>query len=55
MKCSAILSRSRHWASVNCSDPPSRLVVSVDYPYRVVYFRFVGTHRTYDAIDAGTI
>ena len=32
-----------------------RLVVSVNYPYRVVYIRFVGTHKMYDAIDAGTI
>ncbi len=32
-----------------------RLVVSVNYRYRVVYIRFVGTHRAYDAIDAGTV
>lgn len=29
-----------------------RLVVRVNYPYRVVYIRFVGTHAEYDAIDA---
>jgi len=28
-----------------------RLVVRVNYPYRVVYIRFVGTHRQYDRID----
>jgi mRNA interferase HigB len=28
-----------------------RLVVKVNYPYRVIYIRFVGTHRQYDAID----
>ena len=28
-----------------------RLVVRVNYPYRVVYIRFVGTHREYDKID----
>ncbi|MDB5333073.1 MAG: mRNA interferase HigB [Phycisphaerales bacterium] len=28
-----------------------RLVVKVNYPYRVMYIRFVGTHRQYDAID----
>ena len=29
-----------------------RLVVKVNYPYRVVYVRFVGTHAEYDAVDA---
>jgi mRNA interferase HigB len=28
-----------------------RLVVRVNFPYRVVYIRFVGTHRQYDRID----
>lgn len=28
-----------------------RLVVKINYPYRVVYIRFVGTHRQYDKID----
>lgn len=29
-----------------------RLVVKINYPYRVVYIRFVGTHAEYDGIDA---
>ncbi len=29
-----------------------RLVVKINYPYRVVYVRFVGTHAGYDRIDA---
>src|SRR5574337_1097187 len=29
-----------------------RLVVKINYPYRVVYIRFVGTHAEYDRINA---
>ena len=32
-----------------------RIVVWVNYPYRVVYVRFIGTHVQYNAIDAQTI
>src|SRR5580698_4975294 len=32
-----------------------RLVVKVNYPYRVVYIRFVGTHEQYDAVDVTEI
>jgi mRNA interferase HigB len=32
-----------------------RLVVWINYPYRVVYIRFIGTHAQYDRIDAQTI
>jgi mRNA interferase HigB len=32
-----------------------RIVVWINYPYRVVYIRFVVTHRQYDAIDAQRI
>ena len=32
-----------------------RLVVWINYPYRVVYIRFVGTHKQYDRIDVPTI
>ena len=32
-----------------------RIVVWINYPYRVVYIRFIGTHRQYVQIDAQTI
>lgn len=32
-----------------------RLVVWINYAYRVVYIRFFGTHEQYDEIDAQTI
>jgi mRNA interferase HigB len=32
-----------------------RLVVWINYAYRVVYIRFIGTHAEYDAIDAQAI
>jgi mRNA interferase HigB len=31
-----------------------RLVVWINYPHRVIYVRFIGTHTLYDAIDAQT-
>jgi mRNA interferase HigB len=32
-----------------------RLVVKINYPYRVVYIRFVGTRAEYDKINAEEI
>jgi len=32
-----------------------RLIVWINSAYRVVYVRFIGTHRQYDQIDAQTI
>ena len=29
-----------------------RLVVKINYPYRVVYVRYIGTHNEYDNINA---
>ncbi len=32
-----------------------RLIVAINYPYRVCYIRFVGTHADYDRVNAKTI
>jgi mRNA interferase HigB len=32
-----------------------RLVVRVNYAYRILYVQFVGTHREYDQIDVTTV
>lgn len=32
-----------------------RIVVWINYPYRVAYIRFIGTHAQYDKIDAQNI
>lgn len=32
-----------------------RLVVAVHYGFRIVFIRFVGTHKAYDAIDAARV
>jgi mRNA interferase HigB len=42
-------------AAFNVAGNKYRIVVWINYPYRVVYVRFIGTHRQYDKIDAQTI
>ena len=32
-----------------------RLGTKINFPYRVVYIRFVGTHEEYDKVDAETV
>ncbi len=32
-----------------------RLVVRINYEYRVVYIRFIGTHAEYDKVDATSV
>lgn len=32
-----------------------RLVTAINYPHRIVFIKFIGTHKQYDAIDAQTI
>lgn len=42
-------------AVFNIAGNKYRLVVWINYAYRVVYIRFIGTHSQYDKIDAQTI
>lgn len=59
----ADVKRDLHSASIlrdgrvvfNIAGNKYRIVVWINYPYRVVYIRFIGTHRRYDRIDAQTI
>ncbi len=39
----------------NVSGNQYRLVVKINYPYGVVYVRFIGTHAEYDAVDVTSI
>ena len=32
-----------------------RLVVQINYDFRIVYIRFVGSHEEYDKVDAETV
>ncbi len=32
-----------------------RIIVRINYAYRIVYIRFIGTHEQYDQVDAQTI
>ena len=32
-----------------------RLVVSIAYKLQIVYVKFIGTHKAYDAVDAETV
>lgn len=39
----------------NIAGNKHHIVAWINYPYRVVYIRFIGAHEQYDAIDAQTI
>jgi mRNA interferase HigB len=32
-----------------------RLVVQINYDFKIIYIRFVGTHGAYDRVDAETV
>ena len=48
-RSASIVGKSR--VVFNIAGNKYRLVVRVNYDYRIVYVRFVATHRQYDAID----
>jgi mRNA interferase HigB len=50
LRSASILKDGR--AVFNVAGNKYRVVVWINYPYRVVYIRFIGTHRQYDSIDA---
>lgn len=50
---SNILQGSR--AVFNVAGNQYRLVVKINYAYRIVYIRFLGTHQDYDKIDVNTV
>lgn len=39
----------------NISGNKYRLIVWINYDYRVIYVRFIGTHKQYDKVDAQKI
>lgn len=49
----SILKGSR--AVFNIAGNQYRLVVKINYAYRIVYIRFLGTHQDYDQIDVNTV
>lgn len=53
MRSASILKDGR--AVFNIAGNKYRIVVWINYPYRVVYIRFIGTHKQYDAIDVQSV
>ncbi len=46
---------TNHRVVFNIRGNTYRVIVALNYDYGIVYIRFVGTHREYDKLDAGTV
>jgi len=53
LRSASILKDGR--AVFNIAGNKYRILVWINYPYRVIYVRFIGTHAQYDAIHAQTV
>ncbi len=42
-------------AVFNIAGNKYRIIVWTNYPFRVIYVRFIGTHEQYDEVDAQTV
>lgn len=42
-------------AVFNIAGNKYRIVVWINYPFRIVYIRFIGTHKQYDSIDPQSV
>ncbi|MEW5885525.1 MAG: type II toxin-antitoxin system HigB family toxin [Pseudomonadota bacterium] len=52
-RSASVLKNRRVVCNINGND--YRLIVAVAYKLQIVYLKFVGTHKEYDAVDAATI
>ena len=52
-RTASILANNR--AVFNIKGNDYRLIVTINYAYRIVYIRFIGTHKEYDKINAEKI
>ncbi len=49
----SVLARNR--VVINIKGNKYRLVIAIQYDFGIVFIRFIGTHKDYDAIDAVNI
>lgn len=52
-RTTSILTNNRVVFNIKGND--YRLVVAINYEYKIVYIRFIGTHKEYDKINAKEI